>query len=215
MSCFGQNPSAQWFTTEHRAGYDMAIMDPDAWTSEFPDGNSDDPGTAAQCRLAANSLNQLREAVDAGMKVGLYNRNPLCYLQTISALKGHAHIKSGTPIYIWDIETSPGILPTKAEIAKVTAWNFLNGAYTWQGAVPGTGTQFGNLPLHYNEVNNWNTPNAPAPTTVDGNPYPEINAIPHFDGWTSADMEQQSTGTLNGERVDFDSVNTAWLAGLR
>lgn len=87
---------------------------------------------------------------------------------------------------------------------------YADAVYTWDGAVPANLSQFHELPLFVTEVANWNTPDA-GPSAD----FPAANAIAPFDGWTSAQMEQDSTGQLNGIRVDFDSVNAAWLDGLR
>jgi hypothetical protein len=209
FSCFGESPSLSWFRQAKSQGYDMAILDIDSWGSEFPDGNAADPGSASGCALASTGRATLDNAIAAGMYVALYNRNLNCYQQTLSSLTpSEAH---GVSTYIWDVETQPGLIPTPAETSQVTSMGFQNALYTWNGAVSNLGTSFISLPLLMEEVNNWNTPNAGPPTTN----YPDINAITPFDGWTSADIEQDSTGQLNGMSLDFDSVSAAWLSTLR
>lgn len=209
FSCFGENPGLSWFQQAKSEGYDMAILDIDSWGSEFPDGNAADPGPASGCALSSTGLATLDNAIAAGMYVALYNRNLNCYQQTLRSLTpSEAH---GVSTYIWDVETQPGLIPTQAEVSQVTSMGFQNALYTWNGAVSSLGTSFGSLPLLMEEVSNWNTPNAGPPATN----YPDINTITPFDGWTSADIEQGSTGQLNGMSLDFDSVSAAWLSTLR
>jgi hypothetical protein len=209
FSCFGESPSLSWFQQAKSQGYDLAILDIDSWGSEFPDGNAADPGPGSGCALSSTGLATLNNAIAAGLYVALYNRNLNCYQQTLKSLTpSETH---GVSTYIWDVETQPGLIPTQAEISQVTSMGFQNALYTWNGAVDNLGTSFISLPLLMEEVNNWNTPNAGPPTSD----YPSINAITPFDGWTSADIEQDSTGQLNGMSLDFDSVSAAWLSTLR
>jgi hypothetical protein len=208
FNCFGQDPQQAWFTTEHANGYQLMVIDPDTWSSEFPDGKADDPGSASQCELAADSRQLIDNAVYAGMRVAIYNRNPNCWRQSLDSL-GRLE-KLGTPVYVWDVETQPGLVPTQADVATVTKMGYDNAVYTWDGAVPANLTEFHTLPLFVTEVANWDTPDAgPAAD------FPATTSIAPFDGWTAAQMEQDSTGQLSGIRVDFDSVNAAWLDGLR
>lgn len=206
FSCFGESPSLSWFQQARSQGYDLAILDIDSWGSEFPDGSAADPGPSSGCALSSTGLATLDNAIAASMYVALYNRNLNCYQQTLQSLNAsEAH---GVSTYIWDVESQPGLLPTQAEISQVSRMGFQNAVYTWNGAV--AGTQFSNLPLHFEEVSNWNAPDAGPPAN-----YPNISAIASFDGWTSADIEQDSTGTLSGMSLDFDSVNATWLHSLR
>lgn len=208
FNCFGQDPQQAWFTTEHADGYQLMVIDPDTWSSEFPDGNADDPGPASQCQLAADSRQLIDSAIYAGMRVAIYNRNLNCWRQSLDSL-GRLE-KLGTPVYVWDVETQPGLVPTRADVAAVTKMGYDNAVYSWDGAVRANLSGFHTLPLFVTEVANWNTPGA-GPSAD----FPATNSIAPFDGWTSAQMEQDSTGQLNGIRVDFDAVNAAWLDGLR
>lgn len=209
FSCFGESPGPSWFQQAKSQGYEMAILDIDSWGSEFPDGNAADPGPGSGCALARSGRATLDNAIAAGMYVALYNRNLNCYQQTLSSLTPSE--KHGVSTYIWDVETQPGLIPTQAEVSWVTSMGFQNALYTWNGAVSNLGSSFTSLPLLMEEVSNWNTPNAGPPA---GN-YPNINAITPFDGWTSAEIEQDSAGQLNGMSLDFDSVSAAWLRTLR
>lgn len=206
FSCFGQDPSNAWFHAEHAAGYRMMIIDPDTWNSEFPDGNADDPGPATGCQMAADSKQIINSAIYEGFKVAIYNRNLNCY-GTIRELGHLEHL--GTPLYIWDVETQPGLVPSTADVAAVTKLGYTSAVYTWDGAVSQKLSE-SSLPLFFDNVSNWNCAGCAAPSG-----FPYIDAIQPFDGWKSADIEQQGTGTLNGMNVDYDSVNTNWLASLR
>jgi hypothetical protein len=208
FNCFGQDPQQAWFTTAQANGYQLMMIDPDTWSSEFPDGNADDPGSASQCQLAADSRQLIDSAIYAGMRVAIYNRNLNCWHQSLDSL-GRLE-KLGTPVYVWDVETQPGLVPTQADMTAVTRLGLDNAVYTWDGAVPADLSEFHGLPLFETEVSNWDTPGAGAPAG-----YPAINSIAPFDGWTSADIEQDSTGQLDAVRVDFDSVSAAWLDSLR
>jgi hypothetical protein len=208
FSCFGQNPSPSWFQQQKAAGYQLAIMDPDSWNSEFPNGNASRPGPASGCALSSNGLDDIDNAITAGMYVGLYNRNINCYRQTLNSLGSYE--QQGVRFYVWDIETDPGQIPTQAQLSEVAGLGYANVVYTWDGAVRNLGTSFAGLPLWMNEVSNWNTPNAGPPT----NNYPHLDSISPFNGWSSAVIEQISTGKLNGMSVDFDSADAAWLSSL-
>lgn len=212
FSCFGQAPTQAWFSAEKAAGYELFITDPETWNSEFPNGNTDDPAPGSACRVDSSELQDINHAVYAGMKVALYNRDLNCYQATLSALGPKE--RKGVSVYIWDVEQSPALVPTAAEEAQVTKDGFLNAVYTWDGAtnksIPGSGP---NMPLHFNEVSDWNGCSGNTCGVPSG--FPSMNAIPHFDGWTSADIEQQSTGNLNGMNVDYDSASTAWVKSLR
>jgi hypothetical protein len=209
FSCFGQSPSLVWFQQAKAAGYQLAIMDPDTWDSEFADGNGTRARPASSCQLDSYGLQQIDYAIAAGMYVALYNRNLNCYKQTLSSL--NASEKHGVSVYIFDIETDPGLIPTQAQINDAVSMGFAVGIYTWNGAVSNLGTAFSGLPLFLNLVTNWNTAYAGPPSSN----YPAIKTFAPFNGWASAVIEQVSTGQLNGMSVDFDSVDAAWLSTLR
>jgi hypothetical protein len=198
-----------WFQQQKAAGYELAILDPDTWDSEFADANGTQPRPASSCKLDSHALQQIDYAIAAGLHVALYNRNLNCYKQTLSSL--NASEKHGVSVYIFDIETAPGLIPTQAQISDAASMGFTVAIYTWDGAVSNLGTSFSSLPLFQDRVTNWNTPNAGAPTSN----YPKINAVTPFNGWTKAVIQQISTGTLAGMRVDFDAVDAAWLSTLR
>jgi hypothetical protein len=211
FNCFGSDPDQAWFNTVHSDGYDLMIIDPVTWNSEFPNGNTNDPGPASGCQFAADSKQLINNAITSGMKVMVYNRNLNCE-GTMSKLGPQE--KHGTPVYIWDIENSPQLTPTSAQVANIAKLGFGEAVYTWNGGTSKSLTYLSkNYPLFFNEVSNWNGcsgENCGVPSD-----YPSINSIQPFDGWSSAVIEQQSTGQLNGMNVDYDSVSTSWLNSLR
>lgn len=209
FSCFGQTPTLAWFQQQKAAGYELAILDPDTWDSEFSDANGTQARPASACALDSNGLTEIGYAISAGMHVALYNRSLNCYKQTLTSLD--AGEKQGVSAYIFDVETAPGLIPTQAQVSDAASMGFTVGMYTWDGAVSNLGTSFSNLPLFMDAVSDWNTPDAGPPT---GN-YPTVNAISAFSGWKSAVIEQVSTGKLGGMSVDFDAVSAAWLRTLR
>lgn len=207
-----------WFNDMASDGFKVYLFDSVSWNSECANGSCSKPATA--CTIWGSAQQQIQYALNAGFKIGIYNRNPECWHNGIAGLgKYVADVK----FYVLDIETDPGIQPTTAMVNGVKAFGITpiiySGAGMWP-AIMGNSTAFASLPLQDTEVTGDVTYGNWAPSLI--NPAPQS-----YGGWNIRDSTsptgyknlrvatQQSFNTqLFGQSVDLDSFNEKWIDGL-
>ena len=207
-----------WFNSMAGDGFKVYLFDSVSWNSECANGSCSQPATS--CTIWPNAQQQIQYAINAGMTVGVYNRNPECWH---SGLTGLGSELKNVKFYVLDIETDPGIAPTTAMVNGVKALGvtpiIYSGAGMWPG-ITGNSTAFSNLPLQDTNVTgsvtyaNWK-PSLLTPTPQSYGGWNVLNNTSPT-GYTNLRVAiQQSFGTtLFGQSVDLDSFSAAWIASL-
>ena len=162
------------------------------------------------CNPWSQTQPQIKMALDAGLKVGIYTRNPNCWHGGIDATGPY---KSQIQFFAIDVETDPGVQVTQAMVDGITAAGVRPIIYSGYGMWPqvmGTNTtSFSDVPLWDTNVTgnvtlaNW-TPSLCQPAPVV------------YGGWNTSDnpriaIQQAFEITLNGVNVDLDTFDGAFL----
>jgi len=181
-----------WFTAAYAEGFRLYILATTDW------------GT---CTPAARTQPQLQMALDAGLTIAAYTRNPACWQAGIAATGPYS---ARLQFFALDIETGGPPL-TRDMITGVQGLGvrpvIYSGAAMWP-LLMGATTEFSDVAL-------WDTATGP----LD---YPSWTAdvlapepVP-YGGWNSPEnmrigVQQEFERTLNGVRVDLDSFDAAFL----
>ncbi len=186
--------SSAWFASAYSAGYRLYILHTTMWGSSTPWPNA--PG-------------QIKLALDAGLSIAAYTRNPSWYSNGIKACAPYI---SKLQFFCLDVETDPGIRATWTMVDGVKALGvrpvIYSGYGMWSEVMGGNVTSFSTVPL-------WDT-NAtdPVPATFT----PDINspAPVAYGGWNTLanpriGIQQGFNTDLNGVIVDVSSFNSAFL----
>ena len=182
-----------WFDKAYKDGFRLYILHSTAW------------GT---CQPWSNTYQQAKMALDAGLKIAAYTRNPNCFKEGIEAL---GTLKDKLQFFALDIETDPGIPVTRAMVDGVRALGVRPVIYTGSGMWPtimGSSNAFSDVPLWDTNTskfayNEWE---------IDyTHPAPLI-----YGGWNTAStmrvgVQQQFEYTLNGVAVDLNSFDKSFL----
>jgi hypothetical protein len=195
------------------AGYKIYTLDSIAWDSECATVGSNPCAPRQACAIWPSATAQIQEALNAGLEVAVYNRNPQCWSKGLTGLGPYlADIR----FYVLDIETDPGVAPTAAMVSGIEALGVQPVIYSYQSAwdeITGNSTAFSALPLWDSEVN--------TDVEDDGVPpvgYPALAEPipPPYGAWTTAVAEQQTFNTVvDGVSIDDDSFSAPWLLSLR
>ncbi|MCI4658985.1 glycoside hydrolase family 25 protein [Cryobacterium zhongshanensis] len=181
-----------WFAAAYAEGFRLYILATTEW------------GT---CTPAARTQPQLQLALDAGLKVAAYTRDPACWQAGIAATGPYSTVLQ---FFALDIETGSPPL-TRDMITGVQGLGvrpvIYSGAAMWP-LLMGTSTEFSDVAL-------WDTSTGP----LD---YPSWTAdvlaprpVP-YGGWNDPEnlrigVQQEFERTLNGVRVDLNSFDAAFL----
>lgn len=183
----------QWFQDRFAEGFRLYIVHSTSWGS---------------CDAWPNAEPQLKMALDAGMKIAVYTRDPRCWAGGIDAAGLYV---DQLQFFAVDVETDPGIAATREMIDGVAATGVrpvvYSGSFEW-ATVMGASTEFADVPL-------WDT-NA---TEVDPAGWvPNIASPPAepYGGWNTAGnprviIQQAFEVELGGVRVDLNSVRADFL----
>jgi hypothetical protein len=207
-----------WFNEMAGDGFKVYLFDSVSWDAECANSSCSTPSTT--CTIWGNAQQQIQYALNAGMYVGVYNRNPECWHNGLTGLGSYlSHVK----FYVLDIESQPGIAPTTTMVNGVKALGvtpiIYSGAGMWPG-ITGNSTAFSNLPLQDTNVTgsvtyaNWQ-PSLLTPTPQSyGGWNVSSGASPTGYSNLRVAMQQTFNTSLFGQSVDLDSFNSVWLAGL-
>jgi len=183
----------RWFQDRFAEGFRLYIMQSTSWGS---------------CAAWPNAEPQLKMALDAGMKIAVYTRDPRCWAGGIDAAGPYV---DQLQFFAVDVETDPGIPVTREMIDGVAAMGVRPVIYSGSGqwpAVMGASTAFADVPL-------WDT-NA---TELDPARWaPNIDSPPadHYGGWNTEGtprvmIQQAFEVNLDGVRIDLNSVRRDFL----
>ena len=187
--------SAAWFASAYAAGYRLYIPNTTVWGQNKPW-----PQAAPQLKLA----------LDAGLMVAAYARNPSWWYAAIQACSPYT---GKLQFFCLDVETSPGVRVTQAMVNGVTNLGvrplIYSGSGMWTRVMGGNVTTFASVPLWDCQA----TSGVPANFTADVNsPTPQV-----YGGWNTptnprAGVQQGFNTNLNGVTVDVSSFNSTFLA---
>ena len=187
-------PSAQWFKNRYAEGFRLYAMHATEW------------GT---CMPWTNTQRYLQWALDAGIKIAIYTRDPRCWSGGIDAA---GSLASRLQFFALDVEADPDVRVTQAMVSGVRARGIrpviYSGSGMWSSVMGGNVTAFSGIPLWETNARNispstW-TPNTNAPTPVA------------FGGWNTltnprAIVQQAFEVNIAGVKVDINSVRQDFL----
>lgn len=183
-----------WFEQVYDDGFRLYIMHSTAW------------GT---CDAWYNTENQLGMALDAGLKIAVYTRDPNCWEGGINAAGPY---KDDLQFFAIDVENDPGHPVTRDMVDGIKAMNvrpvIYSGAGMWPGVQGATANDFADVPL-------WDT-NASAFDYADWQVDHLWPTPIEYGGWnTQTNMrigvQQQFEYTLHGINVDLNSFDADFL----
>jgi len=184
----------EWFQQVYRDGFRLYVMHSTAW------------GT---CTPWDYTQPQLKMALDAGLKIAVYTRDPNCWQAGIAAAGPY---QDQLQFFALDIETEPGIAVTRAMVDGVAATGVRPVIYTGSGMWPtvqgATADHFADIPLWdaattHLDYSNWQANyQTPKPVSYNGWNQPKTMRI---------GAQQQLEYTLRGINVDLNSFDATFL----
>jgi hypothetical protein len=182
---------AAWFKQAYADGFRLYAFPPLSWGTSNP-------------RSDAQAL--CRDALAAGLKIGIYTRNPTWWKQGILAVGSYA---ARLQFFAIDVETDPGVPVTQAMVDGIRNMGvrpiIYSGYGMWPYIMGQSNTSFKNLPL-------WDT-NAWSATSLNPKTYTPNFLQPKpvaYGGWNvSGNMrvgiQQTFETSYNGKHIDIDS----------
>jgi hypothetical protein len=186
--------SAAWFASAYSQGFRLYVLHSTSW-------GSCDPWYRTQA--------QLRLALDAGLKVAAYTRDPRCWREGIEAAGPYA---ARLQFFALDVETDPGVAVTQAMVDGVSAMGVRPVIYTGSGMWPGimgSTTAFAGVPL-------WDTDTSKAVSLRRWVPSLSSPTPVQYAGWNTPStmrtgVQQAFEVSLGGVRVDLSSFDASFL----
>lgn len=184
----------KWFKQAYDEGFRLYVLHSTNWDT---------------CEEWYRTKPQLKMAVEAGLKIAAYTRDPRCWQGGIAATGVYA---DELQFFALDIETLPGIPVTRNMVDGVKAMGVRPVIYTgsgmWKDVQAGNNEDFSDVPLWDTNVSDFDY----ATWTAD---YMQPTPV-KYGGWnTSATMrvgiQQQFEYTLNGIKIDLNSFDTQFL----
>jgi hypothetical protein len=184
-----------WFAGMVRRGFGLYIMHSTWW------------GT---CNPWPYTVPQLKMALDAGLKIAVYTRDPRCWRQGIEATGPYAR---QLQFFALDIETDPGIQVTQEMVDGVASIGvrpvIYSGSGMWPGIMGPNATSFSNVPLWDTDTSTPPSPDAWAPSLFSPAPVP-------YGGWNTQStmrkgIQQAFEVPIDGVHVDLSSFDSSFL----
>lgn len=186
--------SAGWFADAYAAGYRLYIPNTTVWGQNAPW-----PRAAPQLKLA----------LDAGLMVAAYARNPSWWSTAIQACSPYV---DKLQFFCLDVETQPGVRVTQAMVDGVRTLGVRPLIYTgsgmWSSVMGGDTAEFASVPLWDRQLKGAVLPDFA----------PDVNSPPRrpYGGWNTATnprvgVQQGIDTILNGVAVDVSSFSSAFL----
>jgi hypothetical protein len=183
-----------WFKQMYAAGYRLYVMHSTSW------------GT---CNPWPNTQAQLKMALDAGLKIAVYTRDPRCWQGGITAAGPHVR---QLQFFALDVETDPGVPVTQAMVDGVKSLGVRPVIYTGSGMWPG----IMNGSTAYSGVALWDTDVRPGFSLSTWAPNVFSPAPTVYGGWNTpanprALVQQAFEVVVDGVSVDISSVRASFL----
>ena len=185
--------SAGWFADAYAAGFRLYIPSTTVWGRNTPW-----PRAAPQLKLA----------LDAGLMVAAYARNPSWWSAAIQACSPYVE---KLQFFCLDVEINPGVPVTQGMVDGVRSLGVRPLIYTgsgmWSSVMGGDVTEFASLPLWDRQLNGASPDFAPDVNSPPPQPY---------GGWNTptnprVGVQQGVNTMLNGIAVDVSSFSSAFL----
>jgi hypothetical protein len=183
-----------WFKQMYASGYRLYVMHSTAW------------GT---CTPWANTQAQLKMALDAGLKIAVYTRDPRCWQGGITAAGPYV---AQLQFFALDVETDPGVAVTQAMVDGVRSLGVRPVIYTGSGMWPtimNGSNAFSGVALWDTDVRSGFSLGTWSPNVLS--PAPTV-----YGGWNTAAnprvlVQQAFEVVVNGVSVDVNSVDASFL----
>ena len=182
-----------WFTKAYADGFRLYVMQAVLWDS---------------CTPWARTQPQLNMALDAGLKVAIYTRDPRCWQAGIQAAGPYAN---RLQFFALDVETG-GVPVTREMVNGVSATGvrpiIYSGSGMWDGLQGATANSFSDVPL-------WDTDTSTFPF-ASWNPDYLAPAPVAYGGWNTSNTmriasQQQFEFNYNGVAIDLNSFDGSFL----
>lgn len=183
-----------WFFRRKAEGVELYVMHSTLWGS---------------CTPWSRSQAQLKMALDAGMKIAIYTRNPHCWSSGIDAAGPYV---SKLQFFALDVETDPGLPVTREMVDGVKSKGvrpvIYSGSGMWPSVMGYGNADFSDVPLWDTNANLLEYPGWRAKLDT---PTPVA-----YGGWnTTANprvlVQQAFEVTVDGVKVDLNSVRADFL----
>jgi len=184
-----------WFAQMRSRGFRLYVLHSTEW------------GT---CTPWPNAPAQLKMALDAGLKVAVYTRDPRCWRQGIEAAGPYV---SRLQFFALDVETDPGVRVTHAMVDGVRSMGvppvIYSGSGMWPGIMGQDDTRFANVPL-------WDTQTGKRPTPAGWRANLFSPAPVRYGGWNTRSsmrvgVQQAFEVSIDGVSVDLSSFASGFL----
>jgi hypothetical protein len=184
-----------WFEGMYARGFRLYVLHSTRW------------GTCVPWEHAAD---QIEMALDAGLKVAVYTRDPRCWRSGIEATR--PYVKQ-LQFFALDIEDDPGVPVSQAMIDGVAAMGvrpvIYSGSQMWPRVMGSRTARFGAVPLWDTDVRRPPSSTGWRPRLVSPPPVP-------YGGWNSSTtmrkgVQQAFEVSVDGIRVDLDSFDAGFL----
>ncbi|WP_427016245.1 hypothetical protein ACQCSX_15955 [Pseudarthrobacter sp. P1] len=182
-----------WFTRAYADGFRLYVAQSTQWTS---------------CAPWDHLQPQLKMALDAGLKIAVYTRDPRCWQAGIAAAGPYA---SRLQFFALDVETG-GVAVTRGMVDGVAATGvrpvIYTGATMWPTLQGASANSFPDIPL-------WDTDTSVFPFSGWAPDYLAPTPIP-YGGWNTPTTmriasQQQFEFNYNGVAVDLNSFDVSFL----
>jgi hypothetical protein len=186
---------AGWFTKAYAQGFRLYVLQAVNWSD---------------CNPWSRTQPQIKMALNAGLKVGIYTRNPNCWKGGITATGPY---RSQIQFFAIDVETDPGVPVTNAMVGGIAAMGVRPIVYSgygmWPGVMGARNTSVSTVPLWDTNVTGTVTLANWSPSL--GRPVP----IP-YGGWNTPTnprigVQQAFEISLNGVNVDLNTFDSSFL----
>jgi hypothetical protein len=188
----------QWFRDRYAEGFRLYIVHSTEWGTTNPWWR-----TVAQTRMA----------LDAGLMVAGYTRDPSHWEAGIRAFGEHG---DDLAFFVLDIETDPGVPVTRAMVDGIAAMGVQPVIYTgrgmWFDVQGATANDFADVPL-------WDTDVMQHVTASNHEARLDSPAAVPYAGWNTPDnmrvgVQQSFDTVIDGVMLDLDTFDAGWLSAV-
>lgn len=183
-----------WFKKMYNRGFRLYILHTTWW------------GT---CNPWPGAVDHIKWALDAGIKVGAYTRDPRCWK---GGIEGAGPYKNQLQFFDIDVETDPGVKVTREMIDGIKGMGVRPLIYSGAGMWPevmGNSTAFSDVPLYDTNVQGKVTIDNWVPSLTKPAPIP-------YGGWNTATnkrvaLQQGFDVMVDGYLVDLNTFDESYI----
>lgn len=191
-----------WFKKMYNRGFRLYILHTTWWEDTKP-------GMTPKCQPWPGAIDHIKWALDAGIKVAAYTRDPRCWKGGIEAAGPY---KDQLQFFDIDVETDPGVKVTREMIDGIKAMGVKPLIYSGAGMWPevmGSNTAFSDVALYDTNVTGKVTIDNWVPSLDSPKPIP-------YGGWNTATnkrvaLQQAFDVMVDGYSVDLNTFDASFL----